>query len=218
MASEHRARLRGLYAITPQSADTRRLLDLVDAALDGGAGLVQYRAKAMPADLALQQARGIADLCRAHDATFIVNDSIELALAARADGVHVGRDDAQAARARAALPAGIIGVSCYDKPGLAAAAREAGADYVAIGSVFASSSKPHAARASLANVREAKALSGLPVAAIGGIDQRNAAHAIDAGADMVAVIAAVFDAPDVRAAARGIAALFEVRAMARHDV
>jgi thiamine-phosphate pyrophosphorylase len=179
---------------------------------------VQYRAKALSAELALQQARGIADLCRAHDAAFIVNDSIELALAARADGVHVGRDDAGAARARAALPAGIVGVSCYDKPGLAIAARDAGADYVAIGSVFASRSKPHAARASLANVREAKALSGLPVAAIGGIDRHNAADAIDAGADMVAVIAAVFEAPDVRSAARGIAALFEMRTTAGHDV
>jgi thiamine-phosphate pyrophosphorylase len=209
MTSERRERLRGLYAISPESSDTPWLLARVEECLAGGAALVQYRAKELAPALALEQALRIASACRAHGALFIVNDSVELALAVDADGVHLGRDDTAVAKARAALPGRIIGVSCYGEPRLALDAREAGADYVAIGSVFPSGTKPHAARATLENLAQAKAISGLPLAAIGGIDLDNASIAIDAGADMVAVIAALFCAPDVRAAARAFTRLFE---------
>ncbi|MGZ5039835.1 MAG: thiamine phosphate synthase [Usitatibacter sp.] len=209
MRSEARARLRGLYAVSPESNDTEWLVARVEDCLAGGAALVQYRAKRAAPALALEQARRLALACRSHGATFIVNDSVELALAAGADGVHLGRDDARVEAARAALPAGIIGVSCYDRPQLALQARAAGADYIAIGSVFASRTKPHAARATLEHLAEAKAISGLPLAAIGGIDPSNAMLAIGAGADMVAVVSALFDAADVGAAARSFARLFE---------
>lgn len=211
MASERgrSPRLRGLYAITPETADTARLASLARACLEGGAAALQYRAKGAAPGLGLVQARQLAQLCRAHGALFIVNDSIELALAVQADGVHLGRDDGPASEARMVLPAGLIGVSCYDDPELARAAAAAGADYVAIGSVFASSTKPGAVRAPLSAVREARTATGLPVVAIGGITHANAAEAIAAGADMVAVITAVFSAPDVRAAARGFARLFD---------
>ena len=211
MASERGAgaRLRGLYAITPGLADTERLATLARECLEGGAAALQYRAKEVSPGLALIQARRLAGLCREHGALFIVNDSIELAAAVDADGVHVGRDDGPASEARLVLPAALIGVSCYDDPQRARAAKAAGADYVAIGSVFASSTKPGAVRAPLAALAEARAASGLPVVAIGGITHENAAHAIAAGADMVAVIAAVFSAADVRAAARGFARLFD---------
>jgi thiamine-phosphate pyrophosphorylase len=210
MASEpRRARLRGLYAITPPMADTERLAALAGECLEGGAALLQYRAKGAPPGLALVQARRLATLCRAHGAALIVNDSLELALAVEADGVHLGRDDEDARQARILFPAGIIGVSCYADPERARAAAAAGADYVAIGSIFDSSTKPAAPRAPLAAIARARALSGLPVAAIGGITQHNASEAIDAGADMLAVIAAVFAAPDVRAAARAIARCFD---------
>ena len=201
--------LRGLYAITPDMADTQALAERVARALAGGAALLQYRAKAAAPGLALEQARRLAALCRAHGVPFVVNDSIELAVAAGADGVHLGRDDTAVGAARLALPHGLVGVSCYADPARARAAAEAGADYVAIGSVFASSTKPAAARAPLELLAAARAESGLPVVAIGGITHSNAPQAIAAGADMVAVISAVFDAPNVTGAALAFARLFK---------
>jgi thiamine-phosphate pyrophosphorylase len=212
MASEpRRARLRGLYAITPQTRDTERLVEIARQCLEGGAALLQYRAKEASPGLALTQARQLAALCRAHGAAFIVNDSIELALAVQADGVHLGREDEGARHARIVFPAGIVGVSCYADPKAAGAAAAAGADYVAIGSVFPSSTKPAAPLAPLEAIARAREASGLPVVAIGGITPENAPAAIAAGAEMVAVIAAIFAAPDVRAAARAFARLFDTR-------
>ena len=209
MGSDRAARLRGLYAITPEMKDTAALAERVSRCLAGGASLVQYRAKALDGTLALEQARRLAALCRNAGALFIVNDSIELARACGADGIHLGRDDASVIDARRALPRSIVGASCYDDPARAAAAARDGADYVGIGSVFASGTKPGARRAPLEAIGEAARLSGLPVAAIGGIDLSNARLARDAGADMLAVISALFDAPDVEAAARGFSRLYE---------
>jgi thiamine-phosphate pyrophosphorylase len=209
MTSEGPAILRGLYAISPELTDTARLVAQVEESLAGGARLVQYRAKDAAPDLALEQARRLAAACRASGAALIVNDSVELAIAADADGVHLGRDDMDIQKARAALGRRIIGASCYDDPLRALAARNSGADYVAIGSVFQSTTKPNAARASLENLSAAKRISGLPLVAIGGINIDNASLAIEAGADMVAVIHALFGAPDVRAAALSFTRLFE---------
>ncbi len=206
MRSEARSTLlRGLYAITPERSDTDALVRSVEECLAGGAALVQYRAKHASPELALAQARRLASACRAARVPLVINDSIELALAAGADGVHLGREDAAASEARAAFPQGIIGVPCYDEPERAHAAREAGADYVAVGSVFPSATKPGARRAALETIAAAKRISGLPVAAIGGITLDNAARVVAAGAQMLAVITAVFDAPDVRAASQSFA-------------
>ena len=205
-----RGALRGLYAITPQTEDTEGLVARTRLCLDGGARLVQYRAKMLDPALALEQARRLAAQCRAAGALFIVNDSVELALAVGADGVHLGRDDADPRHARSILPRAVIGISCYAEPERARAAAAAGADYVAIGSMFPSSTKRSAARASLAAIRLARqAAGGLPVAAIGGISPSNAAAIVEAGADMIAVISALYDAPDVRGAAQSISRLFE---------
>jgi thiamine-phosphate pyrophosphorylase len=214
MTNERRAILRGLYAISPETSDTGHLVARIEECLAGGAALVQYRAKNATPALALEQARRIGEACRRAGAALIVNDSVELAIAADADGVHLGRDDMDVASARAALGGRIIGVSCYDEPLRARAARDAGADYIAIGSVFRSATKPDAVRASLENLAEAKAISRLPLVAIGGINVDNAPLAIAAGADMVAVIQALFGAPDVRAAARSFTRLFESKATA----
>jgi thiamine-phosphate pyrophosphorylase len=218
MKSERHAILKGLYAISPEMSDTDRLVSRIEDCLAGGATLVQYRAKNAAPALALEQARRIGEVCRASGAALIVNDSVELAVAARADGVHLGRDDMDVAAARTALGRGIIGVSCYNEPSRARAARDAGADYVAIGSVFHSATKPGAMRASLENVTAAKEVSRLPVVAIGGINVGNAPLAIAAGADMVAVIQALFDAPDVRAAALAFTRLFDNPATAQAHV
>ncbi|HUJ00769.1 MAG TPA: thiamine phosphate synthase, partial [Usitatibacter sp.] len=164
--------------------------------------------KSLDPALALEQARRLARECRAAGALFIVNDSVDLALAVRADGVHLGRDDMDPREARARLPGALIGVSCYAQPERARAAAAAGADYVAIGSVFPSPTKAHAVRAPLEAIERAKVEGGLPVAAIGGIGPSNAARVVQAGADMLAVISALYDAADVCAAALSISRLF----------
>src|SRR5258708_24009132 len=137
-----REALRGLYAITPEARDSAWLAARVAECIDGGASLVQYRAKEAAPGLALEQAGLLAQLCRARRVPLIVNDSVELAIAAGAQGVHLGRDDPDVRGARAAFRDAIIGVSCYDDPSLAGKAVAAGADYVAIGSVLASPTQP----------------------------------------------------------------------------
>lgn len=200
------ATLEGLYAITPDTDDSERLIELVSDVLPHGVRLLQYRNKSQDPVRRLWQANLLASLCHSHGVTFIVNDDVELALAVGADGVHLGRDDAAIAAARARLGAdAIIGASCYDDIKLAEAAVAAGASYVAFGAVFPSGTKPHAVRAPLELFAQAKRL-GVPSAAIGGITPDNAAQVTTAGADMLAVIGALFDAADPAQTAEQLAA------------
>jgi thiamine-phosphate pyrophosphorylase len=201
----------GLYAVTPELADTIALGGKVDAALRGGARVIQYRSKSTEEALLRAQATEIARLCRTWNALFIVNDSVELAREVDADGVHLGKDDADVGMARAMLGrAKLIGVSCYNEMERARAAVSRGADYVAFGSFFPSATKPLALRAGTELLRIAASEITLPVIAIGGINEDNAAELIAAGADAVAVVSALFDAPDIEAQARRFARLFEV--------
>jgi len=194
-------RLRGLYAITPPE-----LSRVEDALASGALCALQYRAKHAPPAARLREAQQLLERCRAHRVPFIVNDDVELALAVQADGVHLGREDGDLAAARARLPGRLLGASCYDRPELARRAVAAGADYVAFGSVFPSPTKPAADRAPLALF----ALElGVPKVAIGGITLENAPQALAAGADCVAVITDLFDAPDVAARARAYGRLFQ---------
>ena len=194
-------RLRGLYAITPPE-----LSRVEDALASGALCALQYRAKHAPPAARLREAQQLLERCRAHRVPFIVNDDVELALAVQADGVHLGREDGDLAAARARLPGRLLGASCYDRPELARRAVAAGADYVAFGSVFPSPTKPAALRAPLALF----ALElGVPKVAIGGITLENAPQALAAGADCVAVITDLFDAPDVAARARAYGRLFQ---------
>jgi thiamine-phosphate pyrophosphorylase len=204
-----RARVRGLYAVTPDLADTGKLAGLVNAALEGGARLVQYRNKTASSQLKLEQARALKTLCARHDAILIVNDDVELAAAVDAHGAHLGRDDRFGPDVRGRLGTGrLIGVSCYRSIELARAARADGADYVAFGSFFPSKVKPGAVRAPIDLLAQAKAELDMPVVAIGGITVENGAALVAAGADALAVISALFDAPDVAAAAARFTALF----------
>ena len=207
-------RLRGLYAVTPDTADTGTLLQKCAAAIDGGAAAIQYRHKDAEASLALAQARAIVALCRARGALAIVNDDAALAASVDADGVHVGEHDGGPAAARARVgPSRIVGTSCYDSLALARQSVDAGADYVAFGSFFPSGTKPGARRASVDLVPLARSL-GVPIVAIGGIDASNVRSLADAGIDAVAVIAAVFAHDDpraVKAAARAIAGAFPLQ-------
>lgn len=206
---ERTLRLAGLYAVTPDLADTADLIARVTAAVAGGACAVQYRNKsAIPAQRETQ-ALGLADALGGSGALFIVNDDPQLAAAVDADGVHVGEDDGDLARVRAIVgPQRIVGVSCYQDLDRAEAAVAAGADYVAFGSFFPSAIKPGARRADLSLLQRARGL-GVPVVAIGGITAANGGSLVAEGADALAVITAVFGAPDVEAAARNIAALWK---------
>jgi thiamine-phosphate pyrophosphorylase len=193
----------GLYAITPDFEDTAELVHRVGEAIAGGAALVQYRNKSAGAGVRAEQARALLELCRANGVPLIVNDDVELARDVAADGVHLGRDDPALSAARAWLGSDVlIGVSCYGDLARARHAEQAGASYVAFGSFFASQVKPDAARPSIELLREARAVLRLPIVAIGGITAANAGALIEAGADAVAVISALFHAADTRAAAR----------------
>jgi len=198
----------GLYAVTPDEPNTQHLAAMVGEAVAGGARLVQYRNKTATAELRAEQARALLDVCRAGGVPLIINDDIDLAARIDADGLHLGRDDGDLAQARARLPRALLGISCYDDIGRAQQAKRLGADYVAFGSFFVSSTKPGATRAPLSVVAEAKRSVGLPVVAIGGITLDNAPALQAAGVDAVAVISALFAAADVRVTAQHFTALF----------
>ncbi|MGQ0503332.1 MAG: thiamine phosphate synthase [Panacagrimonas sp.] len=203
--------LRGLYAITPTAlcADPERLLVDVEAALRGGARLLQFRDKAAGHPRRAETCRRLRRLCRHHGALLIVNDDVPLALESGADGVHLGLDDLPLAEARALLgPDRIIGVTCADSPDRVRVASEGGADYVALGAFFPSRTKPDARHAGPALLRAARQLTSLPICAIGGITPGNAGQLIGDGADLVAAVEGVFGSADIEGAARAYAGLF----------
>lgn len=201
--------VRGLYFITRQTDDGDALMRTVAAALDGGAACVQYRDKSGDRARRELQARALRTLCHACRVPFIVNDDVALASTIAADGVHLGERDASPRVARDVLGAdAIIGVSCYDEIARAAAAALAGASYLAFGAFHETATKRGARRADPALLREAKRFA-LPRVAIGGVTADNAPALIAAGADLVAVLGAINDASDPRAAAHAIAAHFQ---------
>ena len=189
--------LRGLYAITPEGVDPGK----VQLALEGGVALLQYRNKTR--DRA--HAAAIVKLAKEYGVPVIVNDDVELALELGAQGAHLGRDDGGLKAARKKLKGKLLGASCYNDARLARAAVAEGADYVAFGSVFASPTKPAAVRAPLSLFGESL---GVPLCAIGGITLQNAPQLIAAGADLLAVISDLFEAPDIRARAADYGRLF----------
>ena len=210
VAARMNPRLRGLYVITEDRAlGAEEARVAVHAALRGGASLVQYRDKSDDRQCRLATATALQTLCAHFQVPLLINDDVDLACAVGADGVHLGRDDMAIEYARARLPAGsLIGVSCYNRFDLAQRAAAGGADYVAFGSFFASPTKPQAVAATPDLLRRARTELSVPTVAIGGISPENGAALVRAGADMLAVISAVFAAPDIAAAARAFAPCF----------
>ena len=195
--------INGLYAITPDETDTTELLRKVRLVLLGGARILQYRNKAADAALRLAQAIALRKLTDEFSVPLIINDDAMLARQADADGVHLGGEDGSVVAARAILGSvKLIGVSCYNRVALAHEAVDQGADYVAFGSFFASAVKPDAVNASLDLLRQARRELAVPLVAIGGITVHNGAKLLEAGADALAVISAVFGAADIQHAAR----------------
>jgi thiamine-phosphate pyrophosphorylase len=197
---------RGLYAIT--DGPRVDLLTACEAALRGGAAVLQYRDKSADMERRRSEAAALAALCARYGAPLIINDDVELAAVIGAAGVHLGEHDGDLARARARLGNGaIIGVSCYDSLERARELAAAGADYLAFGAFFVSPTKPQARRAA-PGLLDAAAALGKPLVAIGGITPDNARPLIEAGADFIAVVAGVFGDANPEAAARRYANLF----------
>ena len=191
---------RGLYLITPDEADTARLLARTVPLLAAGATWLQYRNKGAGGALRHEQAVALQELCLQAGVPLIVNDDMRLAKAVGAAGVHLGEDDGDIAATRALLGTeAIIGSSCYDQLALAEAAVAAGADYVAFGAFFPTRSKTGTRHADPRVLGEAASL-GVPRVAIGGVTPDNTRSLVDAGADLVAVISGVYDAADPIAA------------------
>ncbi len=202
--------LTGVYIITDGNR-AGQLLKRCEAALQGGATVLQYREKTLSTEEKLSELAQLKPLCQRYSIPLIVNDSAELALASDADGVHLGQKDGSVSRARALLgPDKIIGVSTRT----IAQARQAeadGADYIGLGAMYTTASKFDAERVGVERLREVRAAVKHPTVAMGGIDRDNAAPLIDAGADAVAVISAVMTAPEPVWAARELALLFNRR-------
>lgn len=200
--------MQGLYVITDGSmGDT--LFHKVEQALRGGASIVQYRDKTLDALRRQQEVQVLKALCREHNAIFIINDDVALAKTVQADGIHVGKDDAALASAREQLGnSAIIGVSCYNRLELALQAVQQGAGYIAFGSFFPSPTKPHAPRATLELLREARQQFDVPICCIGGITLENAPDLLTRGADMLAVITDVFNSVNIGQQAKRYAMLF----------
>lgn len=203
--------LRGLYAITDSQLLAGRFLSHVEAALEGGVCLLQYRDKSDDAGRRLREAEGLKKLCERYGAQLIINDDAELA-ARLGVGVHLGQTDGPLTPARALLGRqAIIGSTCHASLELAQQAASEGASYVAFGRFFNSVTKPGAPAASLDLLEQARARVKLPIAVIGGITLDNAAPLVAHGADLLAVIHGLFgadSAQEVTRRARAFNALF----------
>lgn len=203
----------GLYAITDdQLTPADQLVPAVDAALRGGAVLVQYRSKTATASERLSQATDLAQLCHRAGVPLLINDDPPLARRVQASGVHLGQDDCSLTEARAQLGEdAIIGITCHHRLELARAAQVNGADYLAFGRFHTSNTKPGAPPADASVLTQARAL-GLPVTAIGGITIDNAEPLITAGADLLAVVGGLFGGTpaQIEARARAFAHLFDI--------
>lgn len=196
-------RAMALYAVTDRAwLGERTLAACVEEALAGGATFVQLREKDAPQAEVVLRARALAPLCRAAGVPFVVNDDVEAARIAGADGVHVGQDDAACADARAKLgPDAIVGVSVQTVE-QALAAQAAGADYLGVGAVFGTPTKPDAHEVGVAGLAAICAAVDIPVVAIGGLNARTVPSLAGTGADGAAVVSAIFAAEDIRAATK----------------
>jgi thiamine-phosphate pyrophosphorylase len=203
-----------LYVVLDRTvAMGRDLDDILAAAVEGGAEMIQLREKTWPSGTLYPIAQKLRARCRAAGIPFIVNDRVDLAVAVEADGVHLGQEDLPPAAARALFKPGmLLGLSTHSVE-QAKAAQAAGADYVAVGSMYPTATKPEFQLVGPALAREVRPVVQVPLIGIGGITPENCADVIAAGCDGVAVISAVCSAADPRAAARRfIAAITAVRA------
>jgi len=203
-------RLTGLYAIIDsQKLGGRSHIEVASQLIRGGAKVVQLRDKVHDKSELLTIAKQLKKLCSEHSVLFIMNDYLDIALATGADGLHLGQKDLPIKEARKLLPIDIIlgySVNTLDQ---AKAAESGGADYIAVGSIYPTSSKEGARVVGLERLRKIRGAVSLPLVAIGGISKDNVAEVAAAGADAVAVISAILQPKDIEKAAQEIIAGFE---------
>ncbi len=200
-----------LYAVTDRAwaADEDALMAQIEAAIDGGAAIVQLREKHLDEASFLAEAERFVALCRRKGVISIINDNVDIAAKTGADGVHVGQEDLEAGSARAILgPDKLIGVSTHNAEE-ARRAQAAGADYLGVGAAFVTGTKTDAKPISRDTIRAVTAAVDIPVVAIGGIDRDNLPELKGCGLDGVAVVSALFAQPDVKAAAQELLRLSE---------
>ena len=202
--------IQGLYLITPQGSDDQ-VLSIVREGLRGGVKVVQYRDKERSPEGQVSLARQLVQLCKEAGVTFLVNDSPELAVECFADGVHLGQEDGSVNDARRLLgPNKLIGVSTRTVD-QALKAQMAGADYIALGSIFPTKTKGDSELVGLETLHKVRRAVKIPLVAIGGIDGTNAAEVLEAGADSLAVVSAIAEDPSPVIAARELSLLFNRR-------
>ena len=199
-----------LYAVTDRHwLNNRTLTDVVRESLEGGVTMLQLREKTLAEPAFLAEAKELQALCREYHVPFLVNDNVDIALAMDADGVHVGQSDMEALDVRAKLgPGKIVGVSAQTVE-QALLAEKHGADYLGVGAVFPTGSKDDADDVSYDTLKAICQAVSIPVVAIGGISRDNVARLADSGICGVAVISAIYGAPDIRAAAQELKAATE---------
>ena len=205
--------LTGLYVIIDtQTLNFKGEVDAARKAIDGGAKVIQLRDKQQPKGELLNLANKLSDLCRKSRVLFIVNDYLDIALASDADGIHIGQDDLPLSVIRNELPVdSIIGLSA-STPALARKAESEGADYVAVGAIFPSPTKPKAKVVGLERLRQIRKAISIPIVAIGGINRQNISEIMAAGADAAAVINAVLSQKDIQSASRQLVKKIEKEA------
>jgi thiamine-phosphate pyrophosphorylase len=195
-------KISGLYAITPDTADSSLLVAMTQQVLQAGTGIIQYRNKSASAALRLEQASLLSDLCQQRNALLIINDYPDLVTRVNAAGIHLGQEDMPVAEARRLIGADkIIGISCYNQLQRAVNAQNEGADYVAFGAFYPSTTKRDAVTAPVALLEQAKRQLRIPVVAIGGITPDNAVNLTAQGVDALAVSHALFGAEDITSTA-----------------
>lgn len=199
-----------LYAVTDRSwAGEKTLYQQVEEALKGGVTCVQLREKTLEEEACLQEAKNICALCRRYKVPFIVNDNVDIALACGADGVHVGQEDMLAGEVRRRVGEKmLLGVSVHTVEE-ALDAVKSGADYLGLGAVFPTSTKTDVDQMPLETLRAICGAVEIPVVGIGGIKKENIRSLAGSGLDGVAVVSAIFSAPDIEAACRELRALSE---------
>ncbi len=199
----------GLYAITPDMADTVLLLHKVEQALQGGVSLLQYRDKTSSKSKLLMRANAIHRLCLLYETPLIINDCPELAVECKAEGVHLGQSDWPISVARKLLGEyAIIGITCHHQLDLAIQAEQQHADYLALGRFFPSKSKPGSALADVETLTQIRHKTSIPIVAIGGLTLNNAQPIIDAGANYIAVIDDLFSKKHIAKTCQKYSVLF----------
>lgn len=201
--------LHGLYVITDPALCGDTIVNKVEQAILGGANIIQYRNKSADKNLQVAEATALQKLCKQYQRTFLINDDISLAIDVNADGVHLGQTDSDITTARKQLGTKkIIGITCHNDLNAAKIAEQQTANYVAFGRFYPSKTKPEAPPANTDILKQAQSQLHIPIVAIGGISVENASSLINTGADMLAVIHAVFSQQDIKQAATKLADFF----------